>query len=251
MEIVNIRNHCTWVHSKDKKKAMEKARTLMRMGIRRTALLESLDDIHVPVTRACLVIGGEPAGISCALSLAEADFEVHLVEKEDSLGKVKKNSVNFVKNLIDELSHNEKVNIYTGSEVGRAKGFVGNFNAEIITPDGKEHIDIGSIVVATKRKLAAESDEGDFETDLLLQRDEDGFFVGMLGILNPLDFNTEGAFRCGSAREEMGALDAIIDGEAAASRVAGIISNKELIKSPAISFVVDEYCDGCAYCIEP
>ena len=251
MEIVNIRNHCTWVHSKDKKKATEKARTLMRMGIRRTALLESLDDIHVPVTRACLVIGGEPAGISCALSLAEANLNVYLVEKTDSLNEIEENGVKFVKNLINELSRNENVKIYTGSKVGRVEGFIGNFNAEIITPDGKEHIDIGSIVVATKRKLAAESDEGDFETDLLLQRDEDGFFVGMLGILNPLDFNTEGAFRCGSAREEMGAFDAIIDGEAAASRVAGIISNKELVKSPAISFVVDEYCDGCAYCIDP
>jgi heterodisulfide reductase subunit A len=70
-------------------------------------------------------------------------------------------------------------------------------------------------------------------------------------VLNPLDFNTEGVFRCGSAREEMGVFDAIVDGEAAASRAAGIISQRELVKSPATSFVVDEYCDGCAYCIEP
>ena len=251
MEIVNLRNHCTWVHSKDKKKATEKARALMRMGIRRTALLESLDDIHVPVTPACLVIGGEPAGISCALSLAEANLNVYLVEKTDSLNEIEENGVKFVKNLINELSRNENVKIYTGSKVGRVEGFIGNFKAEIVTPDGKDNINIGSVVVATKAKLTAESDEGDFETDLLLQRDEDGFFVGMLGILNPLDFNTEGAYRCGSAREEMGVLDAIIDGEAAASRVAGVISKKELVKSPAISFVVDEYCDGCAYCIDP
>jgi heterodisulfide reductase subunit A-like polyferredoxin len=250
-EIVNLRNHCTWVHSKDKREATEKAKTLMRMGVRRATLLESLDDIHVPVTPACLVIGGEPSGISCALKLAEAGFEVHLVEKEDSLAKIKKNNVKLVKDLIDELSQNENVKIYTGAEVGRAEGFVGNFKAEIVTPDGRELVDIGSVVVATKRKLTADSDEGNFETDLLLQRDEDGFFVGMLGILNPLDFNTEGVFRCGSAREEMGALDAIIDGEAAASRAAAVISNTELVKSPAISFVVDEYCDGCAYCIDP
>jgi heterodisulfide reductase subunit A len=46
-------------------------------------------------------------------------------------------------------------------------------------------------------------------------------------------------------------LDAIKDGEGAASRAAGIVSQKELVKSPAISFVVDENCDGCAYCVEP
>ncbi|MGD8507237.1 MAG: 4Fe-4S dicluster domain-containing protein, partial [Candidatus Bathyarchaeota archaeon] len=251
MEIVNLRNQCTWVHSKDKRKAMEKAKTLMRMGVKRARLLEFLDEIHVPVTPSCLVIGGEPGGISCALKLAEANLNVYLVEEKDSLDKVEKNNVKPVKNLINELSQNEKVKIYTGSKVGRAEGFVGNFNAEVVTPDGKENIDIGSIVVATKAKLTVDSDEGDFEKDLLLQRDENDFFVGMLGILNPLDFNTEGVFGCGSAREEMGTLDAIIDGEAAASRVAGIISKEELVKSPAISFVVDEYCDGCAYCIDP
>jgi len=251
MEIVNLRNQCTWVHSKDKKKALEKAKTLMRMGVKRARLLESLDEIHVLVTPACLVIGAEPAGISCALKLAEANLNVYLVEKRDKLDKIETNDAPFVKNLIKELSRNEKVKVYMGSEVGRAEGFVGNFEAEIVTPDGKENINIGSIVVATKAKLTADSDERNFEKDLLLQRDERDFFVGMLGILNPLDFNTEGVFRCGSAREEMGALDAIVDGEAAASRAAGIISQKELVKSPAISFVVDEYCDGCAYCIDP
>jgi heterodisulfide reductase subunit A len=251
MEIVNLRNHCTWVHSNDKKKATDKAKTLMRMGIKRAALLESLDDIHVPVTPACLVIGGEPSGIACALKLAEANLDVYLVEKEDSLEKIKSKDVQFTKRLIAELSQSEKVKIYTGSKVGRVEGFIGNFTAEIVTPDGKENIDIGSIVVATKAKMTTDSDEEDFEKDLLLQRDEKDFFVGMLGILNPLDFNTEGVFRCGSAREDIGVLDAIIDGEAAASRVAGVISKKELVKSPAISFVVDEYCDGCAYCIDP
>jgi len=251
MEIVNLRNQCTWVHSKDKKKATDKAKTLMRMGVKRAGLLESLDEIHVPVMPACLVIGGEPGGISCALKLAEANLDVYLVEKRDKLDRIEKNSSPFVKVLIKELSRNEKVKVYTGSEVAGAEGFVGNFKTEIVTPEGKENIDVGSIVVATKEKMSTNSDEGDFEKDLLLQRDENDHFVGMLGILNPLDFNTEGVFRCGSARGEMGALDAIVDGEAAASRVAGIISKKELVKSPAISFVVDEYCDGCAYCIEP
>jgi len=251
MEVVNIRNHCTWVHSKDKNKATEKAKTLMRMGVRRAALLESLDDIHVPVTPSCLVIGGEPGGISCALRLAEANLDVYLVEEKESLDRVEKNDDAVVKSLIDELSRNERVKIHTGSKVGRMEGFVGNFEAEIVTPDGKENINVGSVVVAAKAKLTADSDEGDFENDLLLQRDENDFFIGMLGILNPLDFNTEGVFRCGSAREEMGTYDAIVDGEAAASRAGGIISQKELVKSPAISFVFDEYCDGCAYCIDP
>jgi heterodisulfide reductase subunit A len=251
MEIVNLRNHCTWVHSTDKQKATEKAKTLLRMGVNRATLLESLDDIQVAVTPACLVIGGTPSGIACALNLGQAGLNVCLVEKEADLGKTKENKNRFVEKMIDELNKNEKVKIYTGAKVGRVEGFVGNFRAEIVKPNGNENIDIGSVVVATDIDMRAESAEGDFEKDLLLQRDEKNFFVGMLGILNPLDFNTDGVFRCGPARKVMGIPDAIIDGEGTASRVAGVISKKELVKSPTISFVVDEKCDGCAYCIEP
>ncbi|MBL7123351.1 MAG: CoB--CoM heterodisulfide reductase iron-sulfur subunit A family protein [Actinobacteria bacterium] len=251
MEIVNLRNHCTWVHSKNKEKSTEKAKTLMRMGINRAALLESLNDIHVPVTPTCLVIGGTPSGIACALKLGQAGLNVYLVEEEVDLGKIKENDSKFVKNLIDELNKNEKVKIYTRAKVGRIEGFVGNFRAEIVKSSGKKNVNIGCIVVATCIDMRAESENDDFENDLLLQRDEKNFFVGMLGILNPLDFNTDGVFRCGPARKKMGIPDSIIDGEGAASRVAGVISKKELVKSPAISFVVDEYCDGCAYCIDP
>jgi heterodisulfide reductase subunit A-like polyferredoxin len=152
-----------------------------------------------------------------------------------------------VKSLIHKLTGNEKVRIRTGCTIGRAEGFVGNFNAEIVTPDGKQNVSIGSIVVATKAKMSTDSNEEDFEKDLLLQRDERDFFVGTLGILNPLDFNTDGVFRCGSAREEMGTLDAIVDGEAAASRAAGIISQKQLVKSAAKSLqkrIANELANG-------
>jgi heterodisulfide reductase subunit A len=251
MEIVNLRNHCTWVHSTDKQKATEKAKTLMRMGVNRATLLEPLENIHVPVTPACLVIGGTPSGIACALKLGQAGLDVNLVEKEANLGQIKENKNNIMEKMIDELYKNENVKIYTEAKAGRVEGFVGNFRAEIVKSNGKENKDIGAIVVATNIDMRAESDEGDFEKDLLLQRDEKNFFVGMLGILNPLDFNTDGVFKCGLARTAMGIPDAIIDGEGTASRVAGVISKDELVKSPAISFVVDEKCDGCAYCIEP
>jgi heterodisulfide reductase subunit A len=251
MEIVNLRNHCTWVHSTDKQKATEKAKTLMRMGTNRATLLESLENIHVSVTPACLVISGTPSGISCALQLGQAGLNVYLVDKEEDLGKAKENKNRIVEKMIDELEKNENVKIFTKAGVGRVEGFVGNFRAEIVKSSGKESIDIGSVVVATSVDMRAESDNGNFEKDLLLQRDDKNFFVGMLGILNPLDFNTDGVFKCGPARKKMGIPDAIIDGEGTASRVAGVISKEELVKSPAISVVVDEKCDGCAYCIDP
>jgi heterodisulfide reductase subunit A len=251
MEIVNLRNHCTWVHAFDKKKATEKAKTLMRMGANRVALQEPLEDIRIPISPAALVIGATPSGIACALKLAQAGIQVSLVEKENDLNQVKGNQSSFLQKFIDELQNVKIAKIYTQATLGRIQGFVGNFKAEVIQSNVREEIDVGSIVIATAESMNSEAYEGSYEKDLFLKRDANGFFVGMLGNMNPLDFNTAGVFKCGSARMEMGVLDAIVDGEGAASRVAGIVSKTQLVKSPIISVVVDENCDGCAYCIEP
>jgi heterodisulfide reductase subunit A len=77
------------------------------------------------------------------------------------------------------------------------------------------------------------------------------FFMGALGKLKPLDFTADGIFLCGTAHSPKGIPCAIAEGEGAASRVATIISHDALQKEPTLSFVVDENCDGCAYCIDP
>jgi heterodisulfide reductase subunit A-like polyferredoxin len=251
MEIVNLRNQCTWVHSKDKEKTTEKAKTLMKMGVNRANLLEPLDDIHVPVISSGMVVGGTPSGIACILKLAQMGFEVHLVESEKSLEAVKGNDSPYVKSLIEELEKLENVKIHTGYRIAGVEGFIGNYRASLVNSQENQEIDIGSIVIATDADMKADAEENDYEKDLLLSRDDKNFFIGMLGILNPLDFNTDGVFQCGSARREMGLLEAITDGEGAASRAAGVISKKDLVKSPTVSVVVEKNCDGCAYCIEP
>lgn len=245
MEIVNLRNHCTWVHSKSSKEEVtRKAKTLMHMGMNRVALHVPLEDIHIPVTQSCLVIGGTPSGIACATTLDKMGFQVHLINDRHT-GE----EDNQIKSMLAELNRSDKVKIHMDAKVGQAGGFIGSYQVEIIKPTGTENVNVGTIVIATGTHMQANG--GDYEKDLALQRDEDGLFVGALGIMNPLDFNTEGIFRCGSARATVGVTQGIVEGEATASRVAGIILKSEMVKAPILSFVIDENCDGCAYCIEP
>jgi heterodisulfide reductase subunit A len=252
LEIVNLRNQCTWVHSTDKTETTEKAKTLMRMGIARAALLEPLQDIQVSVNQSCLVIGYSPCGLAGALLLARSGLQVYVVENESDLGKIKETKDVSVKSILKELKKTKNVKIYNGSQIGAIEGFIGNYRVKIVKPDGVEEIDVGSIAIATGKKMGVPLNGGkDYETNLALVRDEKGYFVSALGILNKLDFNTEGIFMCGGARTSQNMRDSIVEGEAAASRVAGIISREQMVKSPRVSFVVDENCDGCAYCIEP
>ena len=88
MEMVNLREHCSWVHQKEPESATQKAKDLVKSGVARAHHLEALQGMKFSVTKAALVIGGGVAGIQAALDLAESGNEVFIVEREPSLGGV-------------------------------------------------------------------------------------------------------------------------------------------------------------------
>jgi len=84
-EMANIREHCSWVHA-DMEFATKKAKDLVGMAVARARLLEEQEELEVPVEPAALVIGGGIAGIQSSLDLADAGYQVYLVEKEPTIG---------------------------------------------------------------------------------------------------------------------------------------------------------------------
>lgn len=80
VEIANIREQCSWIH-KDIATATEKAVILGRAAIAKVHLNAPLTAGESPVVKRALVIGGGIAGIQTALDIAEAGFEVDIVEK--------------------------------------------------------------------------------------------------------------------------------------------------------------------------
>jgi len=86
LEMANLREHCSWVHTQDRKAATAKARDLVRMAVARAARLSPQEEAEIPVTREALVIGGGVAGIQSSLDLADAGYHVWLVEKQPSIG---------------------------------------------------------------------------------------------------------------------------------------------------------------------
>ena len=87
-EMVNIREHVSWVHQNEKEAATAKAKDLVRSGVARARFLEPQIEAEVPVTRAALVVGAGIAGIQAALDLADGGHKVYLVEKEATIGGI-------------------------------------------------------------------------------------------------------------------------------------------------------------------
>jgi len=84
-DMANIREHCSWVHSKEKDAATQKAKDITRMSVARSRYLEPLQEIELPVDKKALVAGGGISGMTCALSIARQGHEVYLVEKNPEL----------------------------------------------------------------------------------------------------------------------------------------------------------------------
>lgn len=140
VEIANIREQCSWIH-KDKKEATEKAIILGRAAIAKVLLNTPLIAGESPVVKRALVIGGGIAGIQTALDIAEAGFEVDIVEKKPTIGG-KMTQIDKTFPTLDcaaciltpkmvDCAQNEKIKIYSYSEVDSVSGFVGNFTVKI------------------------------------------------------------------------------------------------------------------------
>jgi len=80
---------------------------------------------------------------------------------------------------------------------------------------------------------------------------QDGFFLEAHMKLRPVDFATDGIFLCGLAHSPKTASESIVQASAAAARAATVLSKPRIHLEAAISQVLDENCDGCAYCVEP
>lgn len=85
LEMVNIREHCSWVHA-DVDKATVKAIDLVRGAVNRARHLEELHPITTDVRKEVLVLGGGITGIQAALEMADKGYQVYLVERSPSIG---------------------------------------------------------------------------------------------------------------------------------------------------------------------
>ncbi len=140
VEVANIREHCSWIH-KDKEEATKKAVILQRAAIAKVNLNTPLQPGESRVTKRALVIGGGIAGIQSALDIADAGYEVDIVEKTPSIGgrmsQVDKTfptldcSACILTPKMVEASAHEKITIHTYSEVEKVSGFVGDFTVDI------------------------------------------------------------------------------------------------------------------------
>ncbi|MBS1252620.1 MAG: NADPH-Fe(3+) oxidoreductase subunit beta [Anaerolineales bacterium] len=175
-EMANIRNQCSWVHSDDWGGATQKAKDLVRMAVARAGRLQPLHTEPMSTRQSALVIGGGPAGLTAALSLADQGFPVHLVERDDALGgnlrhlhyaledvigdrrlETRKSEIRepqaYLADLVEQVQANSLIDVHLETELVKTGGFVGNFTSVLqhnVAGNGRRfEVEHGATIVAT------------------------------------------------------------------------------------------------------
>jgi len=140
VEMANVREHCSWVHH-DRARATAKAIDIIRTLVHKVRYNHPLEPIRVPVTRRALIVGGGVAGIQAALDIADAGYEVVMVERDPSIGgKMAGLSETFptldcsqciLTPRMVEVGQHPRIRLHTYSEVEAVNGYVGNFTVTI------------------------------------------------------------------------------------------------------------------------
>jgi len=163
LEMTNIREHCAWVHDWEPAKATRKAKELVRMATYRVSRMLPIRRTPIQPVRNALVLGGGASGMTAALTIADAGFDVTLVEIADALGGNLRNIYYLVeglnpqrllRDLVNRVLGHHRIEVLTRSELVGVRGSIGQFQSEIRTsnPDGAvttNTVEHGVIIVAT------------------------------------------------------------------------------------------------------
>lgn len=158
LDMANIREHCSWVHSKEKEEATHKAKDLIRMSVARSSHLKPLQEFALNVNKTALVVGGGVAGLTSALSVANQGHEVYLVEKDTDLGGMARrihytleglDVQEYLHDVIRQVYQHPLIRVYTEAAITETGGFVGNFITKVKAQGRVTEIKHGATILAT------------------------------------------------------------------------------------------------------
>ena len=140
MQTVNLREQCAWVIH-DPQQATRKAKRLIRGAVQRLRHHTPIAIKEITCRPDVLVIGAGVAGISAARTLSQNHRRVFLVERSPCIGGMValyedltpdfNCAACLINPLVDDVLHDERIEVPTSSQLLSLRGTPGNFTATV------------------------------------------------------------------------------------------------------------------------
>lgn len=249
VELADIREGCAWVHGDQPEQATAKALDVIAMAAARAGLGQARQPVSGEVAPAALVIGGGVAGLTAALTLANAGQPVALVERASSLGGSLTDAQrrNGWGGRIEQVSRHPNIAVALNSQVSDVSGTVGRYTVSL----GDKQFDVGAIIVATGEPLAAQPGAGILAHLLDLRQDQQGYFPEVRHRLRPEGYAERGIYVCGAAHHPTDPREAEIEAISAAFKALRHLRAGQVVNQAPVARVDPALCTGCANCVEP
>ncbi|MFH1487041.1 MAG: FAD-dependent oxidoreductase [Chloroflexota bacterium] len=163
LERANLREHVIWTHPPKDEDTQMLAEDYLRMAIAKAQKVSPPEPYTEEIDKHVLVVGGGITGMTAALDVAKAGYEVFLIEKGPSLGgwmaKLHKQYPKHppyrelkdtgIDAKINEVKDNPRIKVFTGAEIEKIQGAPGMFDVSLRQNGNQTTFRIGSIILAT------------------------------------------------------------------------------------------------------
>lgn len=136
VDIANIRDQATWVHSGKPKEVEEKAKELIAMSTASVVRAQPLVEQTLPMNKNVLVVGGGVTGMTAALNLADRGYQIYLAEKNDKLGGLANQLIKtleggdvqaLINGMVEKVKGHENIQVMTRAHIVDHSGMPGMF----------------------------------------------------------------------------------------------------------------------------
>jgi heterodisulfide reductase subunit A len=158
VEVVNIREHCAYIHTDDPQLATQTAAALIEMGVARLSSTSLPRAYSGRIVKSALVIGSSLSGLTAALALANNGIGVTLVEQAERLGHSPHDLADQARAMLNErietTSHHPHIHTLLNAHVSEVTGRPGDYEVRVDYDDQSTTLGIGAIVVASDERPA-------------------------------------------------------------------------------------------------
>jgi quinone-modifying oxidoreductase subunit QmoB len=165
VERVNLREGVVWTHEPNDENTQMMAEDYVKMGVIKAQKTELPEPFIEETSKDILVVGGGVTGLTAAIEIAKAGYNVYLVEKEAELGgwarkfykllpgkypyKELVDAQAYIDEKIKEAESNDRIKVYTSTTILSISGQPGMFDVVVSKDGSEEQFRVGAIVVAT------------------------------------------------------------------------------------------------------